>query len=80
MGKGRSWVSKQLVHKERHSRNMQVLSGTGEGAEGGEDLSNRGKALWIFKVIACGSEVVASKCNYHVYLSADGGLVIIVLI
>lgn len=51
-----------------------------EGAEGVEDLSNRGKALWIFKVIACGCEDAASKYNYHVYLSADGGLLMIVLV
>lgn len=59
---------------------MQVLSGSGDGAEGVKDLSNRGKALRIFKVIACGSEVATSKCNYHLHLSADGGLVMIVLV
>lgn len=36
--------------------------------------------LWIFKVIPCGSRIAASKWNYHVYLSADRGLVMIVLI
>lgn len=38
-----------------------------------KDLSNRGKPLRIFKVIASGSEVVAYICNYHVHLSIDEG-------
>lgn len=63
----------QLLHKERNHRNLQVLSGTGEGDGGVKDLSNRGKPLRIFKVIASGSEVVAYICNYHVHLSIDEG-------
>lgn len=49
----------------------QVLPGSG-GRDGGvEDLSNRGKPLWIFKVGACGSEVVACICCCHARLSMD---------
>lgn len=39
-----------------------------------KDLSNRGKPLRIFlKVIASGSESVASICSYHIHLSVDEG-------
>lgn len=71
--------SGQLLHKDGNHRNLQVLSGTGERAGGVKDLSNRGKALRIFKVIASGSEAVAYICNYHVHLSIDEGLVMVTL-
>lgn len=44
-----------------------------------KDLSNRGKPLRIFKVIASGSEVVAYICSYHVHLSIDEGLLMVTL-
>lgn len=77
--KGRSWVLGKLLHKERNHRNLQVLSGSREGDGGVKDLSNRGKPLRIFKVIACGREVVACICNYHVHLSIDEELVMVTL-
>lgn len=62
--------------EEKKHRNLQVLSGTGEGDGGGKDQSNRGKPLRIFKVIASGREAVAHICNYHVRLSLGEGLVV----
>lgn len=55
---------------------MLVLSGTGEGDGGIKDVSNRGKPLWIsIEVIASGSEVAASICNYHIQFCIDEALV-----
>lgn len=71
--------SGQLLHKEGNHRNLQVLSGTGEGDGGVKDLSNRGEPLRIFRVITSGSEAVAYICNYHVHLSIDEGLLIVTL-
>lgn len=79
MEKGRSWISGQLLNKEGNQRNLQVLSGTGEGDGGVKDLSNRGKPHRIFKVIASGSEAVAYICNFHVHLCVDEGLVMVAL-
>ncbi len=65
--------------KSENHRNLQVLSGTEEGDGGVKDLSNRGKPLRIFKVIASGTEVVAYICSYHVNLSIDEGLLMVAL-
>ncbi len=65
--------------KSENHRNLQVLSGTEEGDGGVKDLSNRGKPLRIFKVIASGTEVVAYICSYHVNLSIDEGLLMVTL-
>lgn len=58
MEKGRSWVLNGSCTKRDTGEVCQYCLAVGRQLR---DLSNSGEDLWIFKVIACGSKVVASK-------------------
>lgn len=77
MGKGRSWVLGSYCTKGETTEICKYCLALERGDGGVKDLSNRGKPLRIFKVIASGSEVVAYICNYHVHLSIDEELVMV---
>lgn len=79
MEKGRSWVLGSYYTKKETTEICKYCLALGEGDGGVKDLSNRGKPLRIFKVIASGSEAVAYICNYHVYLSIDEGLLMVMV-